>query len=288
MRPHKSASHETPRERNCNASPPPMLTPPVPSMFTLGRSAALASSTYCRDCATRTAVTRSSGLFVIASAISASSCGSPKAASQLSAIGPASAPAFHEPGSAMFFIASCRTCWGVGGALMAQPISRAALSTPSIDLTTFISPLVQLQNQPVELRPDAHDDFAQNMNRLAGVGIDRAVASRARRQEYIFFLLVKMQAHGKMAGWNGGNAGAAAGPTDRQLPLGRGPHDGIDFAFDDAAGKRRNGDFRLLTGCDAPDFVLSKDGHDPLLVFDKRHGGHLRKLYGHRAGPQSK
>ena len=64
--------------------PPPMFNPPVPLTFTAGRRAALASSTYCAACSTLVAATRKSGLFVIASAASASSWASPKVASQLS------------------------------------------------------------------------------------------------------------------------------------------------------------------------------------------------------------
>ena len=84
-------------------SPPPMLRPPVPNRFTAGRSAALASSTYCAACSTRVAVTRRSGLLAIASATSASSCASPNVASQLSAMGPAERrPAFQAWSRARF------------------------------------------------------------------------------------------------------------------------------------------------------------------------------------------
>ncbi len=53
--------------------PPPMFKPPVPSRCTVGRSAALAISTYCAACSTRVEATRKSGLFVIASITKASS-----------------------------------------------------------------------------------------------------------------------------------------------------------------------------------------------------------------------
>src|SRR5262245_547224 len=87
MRPQRSGSHDAPSEIPWSAedtSPPPILNPPVPSKLIVGRSAALASSTYRPACSTFVEATRKSGLFVIASPTRASNWESLNVASQLS------------------------------------------------------------------------------------------------------------------------------------------------------------------------------------------------------------
>src|SRR5881394_540061 len=114
-------------------SPPPILRPPVPTRFTMGRIAAWASLTYCAACSTRGAETRRSGLLVIASATRALSWTSLKEASQLSAMGPAAAPAFQ--GSVRAKLVRVPDCWRtsvvVGGDLVAQPAMRIAHNNQS-------------------------------------------------------------------------------------------------------------------------------------------------------------
>jgi len=42
---------------------------------------------------------------------------------------------------------------------------------------------VQLENQPVELRADTHDNLANDMNRRTAVGINSTAAAGTRRQK---------------------------------------------------------------------------------------------------------
>src|SRR6516164_2860124 len=129
MRPQRSGSQEPPSETPCNASPPPILKPPVPSRFTAGRSAALASSTYCAASSTLAEETRRSGLLVIASATRALSWGSSNVATQLSAMAPGRPPAFQPSVSVM--LVNAPDCWRisaeVGGFFVAQPEKRTSI-----------------------------------------------------------------------------------------------------------------------------------------------------------------
>src|SRR5688572_32163254 len=79
-------------------------------------------------------------------------------------------------------------CWRisscVGGSLVAQPTRRAAPArVPRRILGDCMSALVQFQDQPIDLGADAHNDFADDVNHLAFVGVDRAGTTGAGREE---------------------------------------------------------------------------------------------------------
>src|SRR6478735_8427535 len=232
MRPQRSGSHETPSEAPCKAevtSPPPMLRPPVPSRFTAGRSAALASSTYCAACSTRVAVTRKSGLLAIASTTSASSCGSPKVASQLSWMAPAGAAAgaaFHLLSSVRVLTtpACARISSGVGGSLVIQPASNTTPARePRMILGDCMSASVEFQDQPIELGADADDDLADDVDHVRLLGVDRPGAVRAGREEDFLVLTIGQQPHRQAVGRDRCDAAGAVHAADGQLALRGGP-----------------------------------------------------------------
>src|SRR3982751_5447611 len=95
---------------------------------------------------------------------------------------------------------------------------------------------MKLEDEPVDLCPDAKDYLAQDVNHGAAVGVDGAHAQGAGSQESIAVLAVLEEANGEAAFRNRSDPGTVTGVTDRQLALGGGPHDRVHLALDDAIG----------------------------------------------------
>src|SRR5438034_762768 len=110
----------------------------------------------------RAAATRKSLLYSIASRTSASSAGSLNDVSQPSTVGAATPPcAVHCGGVLKFGTACARNSATGGGCFSAQPAS--AIETMTTALRTLCIASMQLEDQVVQVGPDADDDLADDM-----------------------------------------------------------------------------------------------------------------------------
>src|SRR5689334_15102973 len=127
----------------------------------------------------------------MASATSAGSCGSPSAATQLSCTASAGAASTQCAGSFMFGRFSWASASRSGAVFSEQAETSSAnasaahsgRSVARKEEEPFTRMSVQLQDQVIELRADAQNHLAQDMDRLEVLGVHRAVARGARREE---------------------------------------------------------------------------------------------------------
>src|SRR5262245_44819479 len=120
-----------------------------------------------------------------ASATSARSRSSLKATSQLFSTAPAAPPAAQAGGSFALASPVSRSSARSGGDFNAQPARPRARSVA----TTRRMASVQLRNQVVDVRADAQDHLAEDVDRRQVLGIDGGVARGAGRHEDVLVAL---------------------------------------------------------------------------------------------------
>src|SRR6266513_2660341 len=112
-------------------------------------------------------------------------------------------------------------------------------------------------DEPVELRLNADNDAAEDLDRRNIVRVDRSLTAGASSEEDVFIVPVCEESHcDALFGCRHGR-GVGEVAVDWQLALCRRPKDGIDLALDDAAGIHLDKDFRFIAGFDVAQFVLS-------------------------------
>src|SRR2546430_15287820 len=137
--------------------------------------------TAARDASTRAAAALRSGFRSTASATSALSSGSPKARIQFGTTAPLRCGPAHLPGIC------ARADSGMisapkGGCFIAQLANVRHTAVPSrTRLFMWSRFLMKLPNKPVELRRNTNEDFANDVDNLAVLGVNGASAARAGR-----------------------------------------------------------------------------------------------------------
>src|SRR6058998_3750889 len=130
--------------------------------------------TAARDASTRAAAALRSGFRSTASATSAVSSGSPKVRIQFGTTAPLRCGPAQLPGifaRADSGIMSAPT----GGCLIAQPASVRYAAVPRrVRVFMWSGALVELEDEPVHLRRDPHEDLADDLDHLAVLGINGA------------------------------------------------------------------------------------------------------------------
>src|SRR6266480_4177673 len=225
--------------------------------------------TAARDASTRAAAALRSGFRSTASATSALSSGSPKLRIQFGTTaplrcGPAQLPGiFARADSGMMSAPK-------GGFFRAQPASTRllAIARSTVGRRAFIrfilipslvsaeESLEMFDDEPVELRLDADDYAAEDLDRRNIVRVDRSSTAGASSEEDVFILPFCHQSHCDALFGRRHGRGVGEVAVDRQLALCRRPKDGIDLAFDDAARIDLHKDFRFIAGFDVAQFVL--------------------------------
>ncbi len=130
---------------------------------------------------------------------------------------------------------------------------------------------MQLEDEVVEIRAHPDDDLANELDLVEVLGINRAVSDRACRKEEILVALGNTQPHSEAARslWHCPRLGNHARHGNLPLPLR--PDDGVDAGLDDAARVGIQGDLSLISRLHLPQLVLTEQGDDLVLVFDKSH-----------------
>src|SRR5436190_9598900 len=78
--------------------------------------------------------------------------------------------------------------------------------TPWINLFLIRRVSMQFEDQPVYLGTDADDHFAEDVDHVSAVGVNRPGAVRTRRQEKVLVLGVRQQPDREAIGRDGGHA----------------------------------------------------------------------------------
>src|SRR5436190_13612178 len=227
--------------------------------------------TAARDASTRAAAALRSGFRSTASATSAVSSGSPKVRIQFGTTaplrcGPAQLPGiFARADSGMMSAPK-------GGFFKAQPASMTllAVARSTVDRRAsirFILILVSAKesgevfdDEPVELRLDADDHAADELDHLMLLRVDCSLTAGASSEKDVFILPVCEESHCDALFGRHHRLRVRQVPADRQLALCCRPKDRIDLALDDAAGIHLHEDFRFLAGFDEAQLILPVEG----------------------------
>src|SRR2546423_4239990 len=234
---------------------------------------------------------------MMASSTSAVSSGSPKVRIQFGATAPLRCAPLQLPGiwlradSGMMLAPN-------GGILRAQPVSKRVLATASnrLECTALIRFILVVaaeergevfENEPVELRLHADDHFAENVDRLAVLSVDRSLAAGACGEKDIFVTPIDEEADRDTRFGRRHRRYIRQVTVDWHLALRRGPENGIDLALDDATRVHLDEDFRFIARFHVAQFVLPEEGKQPgIVLLDEAHHGHGRELRRAHAGLQ--
>src|SRR6266516_4017293 len=225
--------------------------------------------TAARDASTRAAAAFRSGLRSTASVTRAVSSGSPKLRIQFGTTAPLRCGPAHLPG--IFARAdSGMMSAPAGGFFRAQPASTRLLALPRSRVerrafTRFILVAAEesgemFDDEPVELRLDADDHAADELDHLMLLCVDRSLATGASSKKDVFILPVCEESHCDALFRRDHRLRVRQVAADRQLALCCRPKDGIDLALDDAARIHLHEDFRFLAGFDEAQLVLPVEG----------------------------
>src|SRR5436190_3272990 len=196
------------------------------------------SSAACA-CSTLADAARRSAFCTSASCTSASSAGSRKVCNRSPGISPAPRPgACHAAGGLPGgpSASSVSVAWS-GGSRSAQADSASMPATSTMRDDFRLSDrmgLVQLQDQVVGVGAHADDHLADDVDRAEVLGVDRALADRARGEEEFFVGVVDAELHGEAAGRQL-HRRVRKEAAHRQLALAVRPYDGIDLRLAYAA-----------------------------------------------------
>src|SRR5438093_6218562 len=115
-------------------------------------------------------------------------------------------------------------------------------------------------DEPVELRLDADDHAAEDLDHLMLLRVNRSLTAGASSEKDVFILPVCEESHCDALLRRDHRLRVRQVAADRQLALRCRPKDGIDLALDDAARIHLHEDFRFLAGFDEAQLVLPVEG----------------------------
>src|SRR5436190_18465817 len=140
--------------------------------------------TAARDASTRAAAACRSGFRSTASSTSAVSSESPKVRIQFGTTGPLRCGALHSLRIFARALAGMMLA-PAGGFFRAHPACMRHAMVPGRMRYFMRRALVKLEDEPVNLGRDAHEDLADDVNHLPVLGVDRAGSHRACGEEEI-------------------------------------------------------------------------------------------------------
>src|SRR5262249_23320293 len=129
---------------------------------------------------------------------------------------------------------------------------------------------VQLEDQPVEVRADAQNHLADDVDVVAVLRVDRAVPDRPRREEYASVRGRDVEPEREATWRQGLRARERNVRAHRDLALPLRPNDRIHLSLDDSARIRLERDLSLVAGLHLAKLVLPEHREHLVVVLDER------------------